>query len=114
MLDEAAAETWRGLVRNRGKEIDARVKQMEKIDALDFAPFLTMSIGERTAAEEIYKSVPAGGAGCLLVLFFLNLLAAWNQEPDHPSMRTLQLAGETEDSYIEFAPASPCRLLKVT
>ena len=40
------------------------------------------------------------GAGCLLVLFFLSLLAAWNQETDHPSRRALQRAMEAEESYI--------------
>ena len=100
MLDEAAAETWRGLVRNRGKEIDATVKQMEKINALEFAPFLTMSAGERTAAEEITKLFRRAVPDVYWFYFFSSLLAAWDQETDHPSMRTLQLARGTEDSYI--------------
>jgi glycosyltransferase involved in cell wall biosynthesis len=100
MLDEAAAESWRGLVRNRGKEIDDTVKQMEKIDALDFAPFLTMPAGERTAAEEITKLFRRAVPDVYWFYFFSSLLAAWNQESGHPSMRALQRAMETEGSYI--------------
>jgi hypothetical protein len=55
MLHETAAGTWRALVGNRSIEIDVTVKQLERIDSLDFAPFLTMTTGERSAAEEITK-----------------------------------------------------------
>ena len=100
MLDEAAAESWRGLVRNRGKEIEATVRQIEKIDALEFAPFLTMSAGERTAAEEITKLFRRAVPDVYWFYFFSSLLAAWNQETDHASMKALQLAMESEESYI--------------
>src|SRR3984957_946065 len=100
MLDEAAAETWRGLVRNRGKEIDATVKQMEKIGAVEFGPFLPIAGGEGAAPEEITKLFRRAVPDVYWFYFFSSLLAAWDQETDHPSMRTLQLARGTEDSYI--------------
>ena len=73
---------------------------MEKIDTLEFAPFLTMSTGGRTAAEEITKLFRRAVPDVYWFYFFSSLLAAWNQETDHPSMRALQLTMETEESYI--------------
>ena len=73
---------------------------MHGLDALAFAPFLTMSAGERTAAEEITKLFRRAVPDVYWFYFFSSLLAAWNQETHHPSMRTLQLARGTEDSYI--------------
>jgi GT2 family glycosyltransferase/glycosyltransferase involved in cell wall biosynthesis len=100
MLDEAAAETWRGLIRNRGKDVEAMVKQMEKIDALDFAPFSIMPAGERTAAEEITKLFRRAVPDVYWFYFLSSLLAAWNQETAHPSMRALQLDMDAEEPYI--------------
>ena len=62
------------------EEIEATVKQLERIDALDFSPFLIMSAGERIAADEITKpfrrAVP-DGCWCY---FFSSLLDAWNRD----------------------------------
>jgi len=100
MLDEAAAATWRALIGSRGPEIDATVKQLERIDSLDFAPFLTMMSGERTAAEEITKLFHRAVPDVYWYYFFTSLLDAWNQESIHPSMKALQLAVDPDEAYL--------------
>jgi hypothetical protein len=55
MLDETSAETWRALIDTRELKSAPTVKQLERIESLDFTPFLTMTTGARTAAEEIEK-----------------------------------------------------------
>jgi len=100
MLDEAAAGTWRALIGNRAIEIDATVKQLERIDSLDFAPFLTMTTGDRTAAEEITKLFRRAVPDVYWYYFFSSLLDAWDHELVHPSIRALQLAIDPRESYI--------------
>jgi O-antigen biosynthesis protein len=100
MLDETAAETWRKLTNTRETEIDATVKQLERIDSLDFTPFLTMTTGERTAAEEIEKLFRRAVPDVYWYYFFSSLLDTWNQEAVHPSMRALQSAVDFEEAYI--------------
>jgi GT2 family glycosyltransferase len=100
ILDEAAAANWRTLIDSRSNEIEATVKQLEKIDSLNFAPFLTMMSGERTAAEEITKLFRRAVPDVYWFYFFFSLLDAWNRESVHPSMRALQLAVDPQEAYI--------------
>jgi O-antigen biosynthesis protein len=100
MLDEASAANWRALIDSRSHHIEATVKQLERIDSLDFAPFLTMMSGERTAAEEITKLFCRAVPDVYWFYFFSSLLDAWNRESVHPSMRALQLAVDPEEAYI--------------
>jgi hypothetical protein len=100
MLDETAAGTWRALVGNRASEVDATVKQLERIDLLDFAPFLNMTTGERSAAEEITRLFRRAVPDVYWYHFFSSLLDAWNQELIHPSIKTLQRAIDAEQAYL--------------
>jgi O-antigen biosynthesis protein len=100
MLDETAATTWRSLINSRDNQIEATVKQLERIDSLDFAPFFTMMTSERTAAEEITKLFRRAVPDVYWHYFFSSLLDAWNRESVHPSMRALQLAVDPEEACI--------------
>ncbi len=84
MLDQAAAISWQTLITSRRQEIEATVQQLERIDALDFSPFLTMSAGQRSAADEITTLFRRSVPDVYWHYFFESLLAAWNQQPaDH-------------------------------
>ena len=100
MLDETSAANWRALIDSRSHQIEATVKQLERIDSLDFAPFFTMMTGERTAAEEITRLFRRAVPDVYWHYFFSSLLGAWNRESVHPSMRALQLAVDPEEAYI--------------
>jgi hypothetical protein len=100
MLDETSAANWRALIDSCSDQIEATVKQLERIDSLDFAPFFTMMTGERTAAEEITKLFCRAVPDVYWYYFFSSLLGAWNRESVHPSMRALHLAVDPEEAYI--------------
>ena len=100
MLDDAATAIWRTLVDARSSEIEAKVKQLERIDSLDFAPFLTMMAGERTAAEDIAMLFRRAVPDVYWFYFFSSLLNAWHRESAHPSMRALQAAVAPDEAYI--------------
>ena len=100
MLDDAAAAIWRTLVDARSSEIEPKVKQLERIDSLDFAPFLTMMSGERTAEEEITILFRRAVPEVYWFYFFSSLLDAWHLECVHPSMRVLQAAVAADEAYI--------------
>ncbi len=100
MLDAEAAKTWHSIIDGRSQEIEATVKQLERIDALDFSPFLTMSAGEKTAADEIIALFRRAVPDVYWYYFFGSLLAAWNQEPDQRSSRMARSAVDTDEAFL--------------
>jgi GT2 family glycosyltransferase/glycosyltransferase involved in cell wall biosynthesis len=100
MLDEAAVGVWRNVIGNREREIETVVKQLERIDSVPFAPFLAMTSGERSAAEEITALFGRCVPDVYWYYFFSSLLEAWNREPQHVSANDLQLAIKQNQVYI--------------
>lgn len=99
-LDEDAAQSWRSLIGNRQQEIAATVKQLERIDALDFSPFLTMDAGGRTAADEITALFRRAVPDVYWYYFFSSLLEAWNQEGRQTSTRTTRGANDPDEAFL--------------
>jgi hypothetical protein len=82
------------------EEIEATVKQLERIDALDFSPFLIMSAGERTAADEITKLFGRAVPDVYWYYFFSSLLDAWNRESDKRSARMPRFAIDPDAAFL--------------
>jgi O-antigen biosynthesis protein len=100
MLDESAAKSWQTLIASRREEIEATVKQLERIDALDFAPFLTMSAGERSAADEITALFRRAVPEVYWHYFFESLLDAWNREPSDRSSRSSRAITAPDEAFL--------------
>jgi glycosyltransferase involved in cell wall biosynthesis len=100
MLDQAAAKNWQTLIASRHAEIEATVKQLERIDALDFVPFLTMSAGERPAADEITALFRRAVPDVYWHYFFESLLEAWNREPHGHSARTARATLNPDEAFL--------------
>jgi hypothetical protein len=100
MLDQSAAKVWHSLTAGKREEIESTVKQLERIDALDFSPFLAMSAGERTAADEITKLFRRAVPDVYWYYFFSSLLDAWNQKSDQRSARTPRVAIDPDEVFL--------------
>jgi GT2 family glycosyltransferase/glycosyltransferase involved in cell wall biosynthesis len=100
MLDEAAADKWRARVTERKQEVEDLAGTLSRIDAVDFAPFLSMQKGAGTVADEITKLFRRGVPEVYWQYFFSSLLKAWDEEAVHPSITSLQAATNQEGAYI--------------
>lgn len=100
MLDQAAAKSWQTLIATHREEIEATVKQLERIDAFDFAPFLTMSAGERSTADEITALFRRAVPDVYWHYFFSSLLDAWNREPTDRSVRASRAAAAPGEAFL--------------
>ncbi|MFZ0522019.1 MAG: glycosyltransferase [Candidatus Acidiferrales bacterium] len=100
MLDETAADKWRGLIAERQREIEDLAAMLTRIDSLDFAPFFTMKKGDGTVADEITRLFRRAGPDVYWYYYFSGLLRAWDKEKVHPSIAALRAASASDEAYI--------------
>ena len=100
MLDEKAADKWRSMVSKKKQEIESMVGTQKRIDAVDFAPFLTIKKGEGTTADEIGRLFQRMVPDVYWHYFFSELLRTWEEEPARPSTASLQAAIAKDQAFI--------------
>jgi GT2 family glycosyltransferase len=100
MLDESDADKWRSLIVQRKQEIEDLAAALTRIDAVDFAPFLTIKKGDGTVADEITRLFRRAGPDVYWYYYFSGLLRAWDKEAVHPSIAALRAASASDESYI--------------
>ena len=100
MLDDEAADKWRSLISQRKREAESLAATLTRIDAVDFAPFLTMKKGNGTVADEITKLCQRAVPDVYWYYYFSELLRTWEAEHVHPSKESLRAAIVRDEAYI--------------
>jgi len=100
MLDDEAADKWRGLVNQRRQEIESLTATLTRIDSVDFAPFLTMKKGDGTVADDITRLCQRAVRDIYWYHYFLGLLRTWEAESVPPCTESLWAAIVRDEAYI--------------
>jgi len=79
-LDELSIQKLREFVAGREREVAEAVAALEKFDSVDFMPFFSKKLGNRTAADEVMEAFGRAVPDVYFFHLYRNFLAAWDED----------------------------------
>jgi len=99
-LDEESIQKLRAFVIRREREVEDAVRALEKFDSLDFMPFFSRKVDDKTAAEEVMAGFDQAIPDVYFYYLYRSLLKAWDAEPERNSIAAASLTFEEEEARI--------------
>ena len=99
-LDEESIQKLRAFVTRREREVEDAVRALEKFDSLDFLPFFSRKVEDKTAADEVMAGFDQAIPDVYFYYLYRSFLKAWDEEQDRISVKPASLPCEEEEARV--------------
>jgi len=99
-LDEESIQKLRAFVARREREVEDAVRVLEKFDSLDFTPFFSRKVEDKTAADEVMAGFDLAIPDVYFYHLYRSFLKAWDAEAERNSIAAASLAFEEEEARV--------------